>query len=406
MPFRKVFCPECGQQTQVNDSKPFSFCQECGSKIVLQQQKTIPAQQTVQPVQKEDATISANPNDDIEKRLEEVAFYYQLSQEKNEAAHLNEEPVYYLKAQDILNMLSSQYPQEYRVWWELCKPVDYATPETTVDIENRHSINEAYFEKALDAADIATKRVLINSHDRYIMRKKRRLEEYARKKQEEEAAERAEEERRRQEALAAAEKQRLEEQEEAKRREQEALAAAEKQRLKEQEEAKRREQEALRQQEQEAAEEEKQRQQQQAQQDKMVADSAPLWVELADKNYANIDGKHFILPQANNQSVIGIFRNVSNMLYLLAYRIDHAKGNLVYQEQNMTVKFDNNGHVLKYDNTPVKVQLPNAVAVLRVMSNGNGGFSVCNTSLVKDAAYIKNIMQIAKKPLLAKKMFM
>lgn len=384
MPFRKVFCPECGQQTQINDSKPFSFCQECGSKIVLQPQKTLPVQQTVQTAQKDDAPTSVVPNDDLEKKLEEVAFYYQLSKEKNEAVRLNEEPVYYLKAQDILSALSSQYPEDHRVWWELCKPVDYAMPEATVDADNRHSINEAYFEKALDAADIAIKRELINAHDQYLTQKKQRLEEYARKKQEEKAAE----------------------QEAAEHRRQEEFAAAEKRRLEEQEEAKRREQEALRQQEQEAAKAQEQRQQQQALQDKMVADSAPLWVELADKNYTDIDGRHFILPQANNQSVIGIFRNVSNMLYLLAYRIDHAKGNLVYQEQNMTVKFDSNGFVLKYDNTPVKVQLPNAVAVLRVMSNGNGDFSVCNAPLTKDLAYIKNIMQVAKKPLLTKKMFM
>lgn len=384
MPFRKVFCPECGQQTQINDSKPFSFCQECGSKIVLQPQKTLPVQQTVQTAQKDDAPTSVVPNDDLEKKLEEVAFYYQLSKEKNEAVRLNEEPVYYLKAQDILSALSSQYPEDHRVWWELCKPVDYAMPEATVDADNRHSINEAYFEKALDAADIAIKRELINAHDQYLTQKKQRLEEYTRKKQEEQAAE----------------------QEAAEHRRQEELAAAEKRRLEEQEEAKRREQEALRQQEREAAKAQEQRQQQQALQDKMVADSSPLWAELADKNYTDIDGRHFILPQANNQSVIGIFRNVSNMLYLLAYRIDHAKGNLVYQEQNMTVKFDSNGFVLKYDNTPVKVQLPNAVAVLRVMSNGNGDFSVCNAPLTKDLAYIKNIMQVAKKPLLAKKMFM
>ena len=383
MPFRKVFCPECGQQTQINDSKPFSFCQECGSKIVLQPQKSIPVQQTMQPVQKDDVPASAVPNEDLEKKLEEVAFYYQLSKEKNEAARLKEEPVYYLKAQDILSALSSQYPQDYRVWWELCKPVDYATPEITVDTDNRHSINEAYFEKALDAADITIKRELINAHDQYLAQKKLHLEEYARIKQEEKAAE----------------------QEAAERCRQEELAAAEKRRLEEQMEAKRREQEALRQQELEAARLQKQQQEQQALQDKILADSVPLWCQLASKNYADIDGGHFILPQSNNQSVIGVFRNVSNMLYLLAYRIDHTKGNLVYQEQNMTVKFDSNGFVLKYDNTPVKVQLPNMVSVLRVMSDGNKGFSVCNAALTKDAAYIKNIMQVAKKPLLAKKMF-
>lgn len=383
MSLRKVFCPECGQQTQINDSKPFSFCQECGSKIVFQPQKPVPVQQTTQPVRRDDVSVSAVPNDDLEKKMEEAAFYYQLSKEKNEAARLNEEPVYYLKAQDILSALSSQYPQDYRVWWELCKPVDYATPEITVDADNRHSINEAYFEKALDAADISIKRELINAHDQYLTQKKLRLGEYARIKQEEKAAE----------------------QEAAERHRQEELAAAEKRQLEEQEAAKRREQEALRQQAQEAAKAQEQRQQQQTLKDKMVADSAPLWAELADKNYTGIDGKHFILPQSNNQSVIGVFRNVSNMLYLLAYRIDPTKGNLVYQEQNMIVKFDSNGFVLKYDNTPVKVQLPNGIAVLRVMANGNGGFSVCNAALTKDAAYIKNIIQVAKKPLLAKKMF-
>lgn len=35
MALRKAFCPNCGQPTQIDDSKEFCFCLSCGNKIVV-----------------------------------------------------------------------------------------------------------------------------------------------------------------------------------------------------------------------------------------------------------------------------------------------------------------------------------------------------------------------------------
>ena len=73
---KKIFCPSCGNEVQVNDERSFSFCTECGNKIVLQKQAEISEiQQTTPP---------ASANDELDKKLEEVAFYYKLSFDKKE----------------------------------------------------------------------------------------------------------------------------------------------------------------------------------------------------------------------------------------------------------------------------------------------------------------------------------
>lgn len=191
MAFRKILCPNCGKETKINDEKEINFCLECGAKIAPQGQTP----------------------DTISQKLEEVAFYYQVSQEKNEYMDCNTEPVYYLKAQDLLVDLSEQYSDDYRIWWELSKPIDYGCQVFDADACLQYAINEEYFGKALDCAELSTKKELIAKHDEYVSRKdafihdaeKKRMEIEDKQREEADAKrrelEKQEEERRKAEAI-------------------------------------------------------------------------------------------------------------------------------------------------------------------------------------------------------------
>ena len=89
MALRMVFCPECGQQIQVDDSKAFCFCPQCGRKIPvsteLPQQSIAPQPGTVSQPEALGQALAFSP--EIDRKLEEAAFYYKLSQEKEEAFH-------------------------------------------------------------------------------------------------------------------------------------------------------------------------------------------------------------------------------------------------------------------------------------------------------------------------------
>lgn len=168
MSTRKIFCPNCGEQILLDINRAFFFCPECGEKIVLMQ-----PQSKTQIEQDRDSQTSSV----IEQRLKEVAFFYQTSAEKEEAQRPDEDPTYYLKAQDLLLDLSEEYPGEYKIWWELCKPLDFCCASTTADADNRLSINEHYFNKALDCAELDVKKQLIEEHDRYVTEKKAAVDE-------------------------------------------------------------------------------------------------------------------------------------------------------------------------------------------------------------------------------------
>jgi len=102
-----------------------------------------------------------------EDKLKEAEFYYKLSIEKKEYASNSGEPTYYLKGQDLLVDLSQQYSLDYRVWWELCKPMDFAVVMAGEKSNNPATINNSYFDKALDLAPLEKKKDLIKQHDTY-----------------------------------------------------------------------------------------------------------------------------------------------------------------------------------------------------------------------------------------------
>jgi hypothetical protein len=344
MALRKIYCPECGQETQVDDEKAFCFCLQCGNKIMISSEKT--SRQTHQPTPqqaKTDEGSAAEQEKEIEKKLEEVAFYYQLSRDKKEYANLSEEPIYYLKAQDILVDLSQVYPEDYRIWWELCKPIDFNNVSSETDINGQNKINEDYFGKALDKAELNEKRKLIDEHDRYVAEKKAAIEKAEQKRSEEE-------ERARQEETAC---QKLEQQ----RREE---------------------------------------------MQKKLTSGVPLWQALTNKDYHAIDNCFFNFPGESGQTIIGIFKSVSNVMYLMAFHIDFNKGNTVYRDQTLSIKFDGSGHGIKFDNTPVRIRglLPQQ-SDLFISDNGMGGLMINGIELQRNTEYVASIMKNAKKPLFA-----
>lgn len=406
MAMRKIFCPSCGQETLVNDEKPFSFCTGCGNKIVLRDQ----------PKAVEEALSDENAQADsvVDKKLEEAAFYYNLSYTKKEYENTKEDPIYYLKAQDLLIDLSEQYPDDYRIWWELCKPVDYMCASTGADIQNQYHINEDFFDKALDKADLPNKRKLIEEHDKYLSDKKNAAELANKRRidlQKAQEMQRMEEERQRKEEesrLRAEEAERLRAEEEKRRKEEtERLKAAEEERRQWEEQRRREEAERLEaernQQAQLRVEEEirKEREDRERESRQLnIERSAPLWQKLTQKDYSPINNKYFSLPPENGQTIVGVFRNVSNILYLNTFRIDGTKGNAVYREQSLAIRFNENGVGFKFDNLPITIKgfLP-PDNILKLYTSSTGECMVNNLRLVSDDEYLKNLTARAKKPL-------
>ena len=199
----KVICPICGKETQANDERSFAFCTECGNRFELEQTK--------QGEHAPSANVNeADPQAELEKGLEEAAFYYNLSYEKKEADHLDKRPEYYEKAQEKLLSLSQSFPSDYRVWWELSKPLDYNDPAGTKDVKGDFGISEKYFNKALDLSTLEGKKELISKKDKYDTEKRKVIETHLRKIEEKKAAE----EKERQAQLRAEQEKKLAEQQE------------------------------------------------------------------------------------------------------------------------------------------------------------------------------------------------
>ena len=194
MRLKEIFCPFCGNRTKVDEDKAFCFCLECGSKIENIVKNSLNNKDTFELEQKK-----IDNNKYLDGKLKEVDFYMDLSKEKKEYLQLNYEPTYYIKAQDILLELSEQFPNEYKIWWELCKPLDFDFPSLSGDEEGRLSINEVYFNKALDFAKLENKRDLIIAHDNYIEEKRKFVSKRTLEKEEKEKNAKEEERRRKEE---------------------------------------------------------------------------------------------------------------------------------------------------------------------------------------------------------------
>lgn len=161
MVLKKIFCPNCGKQTQVNEEKEFCFCLECGYKILLQANSSF-KDESLEEVGSKSMQEGKGADDGnlVEEKLKEVEFYYSLSLEKKESEKPEEEPIYYLKAQDLLVDLSQQYPEDYRIWWELSKPLDFMRVSANINVPSQCGINENYFGRALDLAGLEDKKGL------------------------------------------------------------------------------------------------------------------------------------------------------------------------------------------------------------------------------------------------------
>lgn len=366
----KIFCDVCGYEISITKDKSFFFCPECGNKIIVKKKE-----------EKVTTEISANYEkiDAVTEKLKEVEFYYNLSFDKKEYEDTTRNPTYYLKAQDLLVDLSTQFPDDYRVWWELCKPIDYLCSLSSPDVQNRYSINEDFFDKALDRAELSKKRELIDKHDEYTQNKekirlvaeKQFLEE-ERKRKEAETAEKIALEKKRQE-------------EKNKRREAE---KAEKLAL----EKKRQEEEKIRKQ---------QELEEQNKREAIPRMSEDLWKRLKNKDFSDIDNKYFSFSLENNQSIVAVFKNMSNIMYLNTFRIDGNKANTVYKDQSIAIQFDENGRGFKFDKTPVKIKgfMP-PDNTLRIYIESESLY-VNGFPVKLDDEYTKNLAATSKKSLLS-----
>lgn len=356
---KNIFCPNCGAGTEVDTEKPFFFCPQCGNKVALsvspQPKPVSPMFESAAPEIKEKAPEENVLSDIINEKLEEVEFYYKTSYDKKEYENTDDEPVYYLKAQDLLVDLSDEYPTDYRIWWELCKPVDFMSVLQNTGGCGQYNINDDYFNKALSNANMESKKRIIAEKDKYEANKAPIIE---------------------------AEQQRLQEEarqrEEAKRQEE----ARQQEEAKQQEEA-RRQEEAKRQEEKELA----------------LKISRSLWEALKSQDYSRLDNKYFILPISNNQTIVALFKVMANVLYLNAYRIDGSK-NAVYKEESMAIQFDESGYGISFSKKPIKIrELMPPDNILRVTLNAHEEIFVNDIQLKSDSEYISNIIKTAKKPL-------
>ena len=382
MSLRKLFCPFCGSETQIDENKPSCFCIKCGKKIELENKKSSDnTSPMIQVKNSEDNSVPNIPDKSLNnteqsllnKKLEEVDFYYELSNEKKEYANITSEPIYYLKAQDLLIELSEQYPNSYKVWWELCKPIDYLLKPTGEDLFNQFLINEVYFNKALDAAELSQKRELIKMHDEYIENKKKACEV----RKEALLKEKAEHER----AMIEARKQ---EEEKAREKAELQRIANEKQKS-ELEKRKKIEAEIAN-----------------ANYIKGLKNSSSLWESLSSKKYSLIDNSYFKFQDNHKKTYICIFKTVSNILYLMGYRIDENNPNPFYSDQSLAIKFDNNGNCTRYNNSLIRLNgltPPNNIAQIRYDHTGN--IYVSEFPLTIDESYVRNVIKSAKKPLLS-----
>lgn len=387
MALRKAFCPNCGQPTQIDDQKEFCFCLACGNKIVVPRRNRSTAEiqneagnyeykqndsmrvDAAQPAARADTVNIGAPED----KMKEAEFYYKLSIQKAEYADIKGEPTYYLKGQDLLVDLSQQYPSDYRIWWELSKPMDFNIVLDGKKSANPIVINSSYFNKALDLAPLDQKMELVKQYDQYTAAKKLILEEIKAEQERRDAEERTriEEEQRRQRAA-----------------EEESIRQEELRRQREREEQERERKEA----EQKRAE--FARLQQTA--------SRELWHTLKNKQYGEIDGSYFCFKSPEGASIIATFKTIANVLYLSAFRIDANKGNTVYLDQSVAVLLNEEGLVTKFDNKPIIVRGWQAMAnTIRILANPYGGFFVNDIQLVKNAAYVAGISKAAKKPIVS-----
>lgn len=370
-----VICPNCGFQFPLDKSRDFCFCLKCGTKIEVPKYEEIqPEVQKVKPTEQPEVknkTPKNEPKSKVNSVLEEVEFYYDTSFNKKEYADTENQPTYYLKAQDLLIDLSTEFETDWRIWWEVSKPIDYKCTEFTEECRP-YTVNDMYFQRAVDYAPIEQKKELIKLGDEYKERKEKffkKFDEQAEKRKAEEK-ERLEKEK--------AEKERLEK-EKVEKAEAEKKKAEEKKQKKEQEEKQK--EEGI----------------------KQIAVLNPqLYVELAGKNYDKVDGGYFTTNNANGEKIIVALRVVSKIMYLIGFR-EAASNNALYCDQSMTVKFNTQGDIVDFGNRPIMFLPDNGK--LNISYVYTGDLSINDYKLDINADYVDQLMKNSKKAFIKSKIF-
>ena len=300
-----------------------------------------------------------------------------------EALNREKNPAFYLKGQDLLLDLSNMFENDYRIWWELSKPLDYLYAEEVNDINRIYYFNEKYFDKALDLANIKEKKELILKYEEYEQKKieiekkyNETLKKERKRKEEQEAAER-----KKREEQEAAEKRRIEE---------------EKWRCEEKERRRREEEENLR-----KLEEEKKQKREQEIARQLEEDNRWLYQKILENNYSMLDDTYFKFETVGKKEYIGIFKKISNFLYLMSFSFDKSKRTL-YREQSIVVQVGEQRQIIKLDRKPIKVKQSLSVeSILIISSDGKGGLTIGGQELRKDIEYVMNVIRSAKKPLVS-----
>ena len=370
-----VICPNCGFQFPLDKSRDFCFCLKCGTKIEVPKYEEIqPEVQKVKPTEQPEVknkTPKNEPKSKVNSVLEEVEFYYDTSFNKKEYADTENQPTYYLKAQDLLIDLSTEFETDWRIWWEVSKPIDYKCTEFTEECRP-YTVNDMYFQRAVDYAPIEQKKELIKLGDEYKERKEKffkKFDEQAEKRKAEEK-ERLEKEK--------AEKERLEK-EKVEKAEAEKKKAEEKKQKKEQEEKQK--EEGI----------------------KQIAVLNPqLYVELAGKNYDKVDGGYFTTNNANGEKIIVALRVVSKIMYLIGFR-EAASNNALYCDQSMTVKFNPQGDIVDFGNRPIMFLPDNGK--LNISYVYTCDLSINDYKLDINADYVDQLMKNSKKAFIKSKIF-
>ncbi len=164
-----IFCPECGTKNDLNE-----FTEEIIADDSVDEEEIV----------------------DIDKAMEDVLFYYEQSKQKKEATQ-SDDHLYYTRAQQLLQRMIKQKSSDYRVWWEACKPIDFWEETFSEETIEKYKVNDTYFNKALDYADISEKKQIIKERDAYQERKRNALDLIKKIKEEKREEARIKEEERR-----------------------------------------------------------------------------------------------------------------------------------------------------------------------------------------------------------------
>lgn len=346
MGLKIAVCPSCGKETKLNEEREINFCMNCGNKIVnttkTQAEDVKNSEESNKTNNGKSLKRVSREEASIEEKLEEVAFYYEMSAQKKEARNAeNKEPIFYLKAQEALRKILQDYPESYKAWWELAKPIDFYCPIEDKAVRPNDKINIDFFDKALDYAPLEEKKRIIKEMEEYEGEKELIVEEWKKRykeKEEEQIEKRIEEQKRVDE-----EREKIEEQ------------------------------------------------------------SIALRERLWKGNVQCLDGLSFRYMVSEVQEICFVFRHVSRMLHLFVFNYNRQK-NVIYLEQSLAVKFDDFGRVLRYGSGLLRMKnRQGEVQYLQISESEEHSIEMNGIRAEKDEEYNRFIFNNAKKAIVSLK---